>query len=632
MADNDDELDVEDVDISTSRSSRIVLPMLVLEALLTPEVRERIDRREVRTLVIAVPDASWVVPMFRAGLRIFGTRDTYYISVGEKRRYGSGEDENVAVASGRLVVAISQSPDELLAGSVRLACDLRIDVPTPDSAILTQLARRCLVSAPGIRFNDLSIAGLSFDEIAACFPEGATIDLALKRIGRAVRRPQAPSFGAIPLDAVDGYGAAQVWATELRQDIADLRAGRIAAEELDRGAVLSGVPGTGKSRLARIIAHSCELPAVFTSVSELMAGGPGYLGTVITNVRDVFARARRETPAMIFLDELDALPNRQTLTPRGQEYWSALIAEFLILLDSAVSDRSGTIVLAATNHIERVDPALLRPGRLERILHIDAPDAPALARILRHYLGGDLVDADLLSLTAARPGSTGAEAEEWARSARRKARRAVRPMIWEDLASSVLPPDPRSPQDLLRAAVHEAGHAVTAVLLGVDEVERVTIERSASSSGHTSLVGKSRDFALRDELESRVVCLLAGRAAEQVLLNGYSTAGGGDAASDLALATNLVCMWHCALGMAGDLTWRGSPDQAQMLMNIDAKLRAKVAGDLQRLSDRAEHLLRNHLTIVVAVSELLRERRSLNGNDLRSMVGGARARAVPISR
>ena len=325
-------------------------------------------------------------------------------------------------------------------------------------------------------------------------------------------------------------------------------------------------------------------------------------------------------PSILFIDELDSLPNRATLSERGRDWWTTVITDFLVLLDSAVSDRNGLIVIGATNAIDQIDAAILRDGRLERSIYVGPPDPVSLVGIVRYYLRGELADVDLLPLAHARPGATGAEAEGWARGARRAARRAGRPMVLEDLWSQALPPDRRTADELRRVAAHEAGHAICSTLLSCDRVERVTIIRGRSSGGHTAFDRTIPDMLLRADVEDRVTTLLAGRAAEETVMGTYSTGAGGDASSDLALATNLCAMCTLSFGLGADLSWRGPPDQTLTLMTMDPTLRAAVNADLARLYKRAITLLETHKNALqLVVSSLLRAK-TLSGDEVRALI------------
>ena len=629
MADNDeyDEIVVDAAGDDEGQVEATTAPKLIANLLLRQTfgsaTLRAIRRCTVRSIVLEVPTAGWVLPIASAVRQFFP--DSSVVGVSERNRFQSADGTYGLLTANQLTIGISQTPDLLLPRSLVSTRDLRLQLVTPTGTLIRRVARRCLRGRPGPEFDELVVAGLEFEELCAALPRGGTVKQSLARLRLAILAKSASRRSAnVPaLAEAHGYGEARDWALDLQQDLADLRAGRISAEELDRGAIFFGPSGTGKSLLAQIIAKACDVPFVAGSMGDLFQNA-GDLGAVLRAQRTLFERARSLAPAILFIDEIDGLPNRAKLSSRGRDWWMPVVNDFLVQLDSAVSDRPGLVVIGATNAIADVDEALLRKQRLERAIYIGPPDVASLAGILRYYLGSDLPEADLLALVQNREGATGADAEEWARAARRLARRAGRPMILEDLSRQVLFPDRRNREELRRAAIHEAGHAVSATLLSVARVERVSINRSRTSAGHTSFADGVGEVQSLPDLEDRVVSVLAGRAAEQVLCDGPVTtyAGGGDA-SDLAIATNLIAMWHCSFGLAGALVWRGPPDRTLPLMTMDPSLRAAVNADLSALFQRAIEIAEKHRRAIEAVAAVLLERRQLSGDELRRIMRDA---------
>ncbi len=467
MADNDeDELWVEGAVDPTefpSRRANIVLPDLALRQALG-KIAGELERGDRRSLVIDVPSWDWVIPVVQAARARFP--GAAIIGAFEKNRFARGDDALPTLISNLLTVGVSQNPESLLPPSLVTTCDARVRIEHPTGELLRKVARRCLKGRPGIAFESLQVHGLDFSEICACLPTDGTCKQSLARFARAIesksmsRRSQnVPSLGE-----ARGYGAAQVWARDLVQDIEDLKSGRIGFDEIDRGCVLHGPSGTGKTLFAQIIAKSAGVPFIATSMADMFQGH-GDLGAVLKAQRAVFEQARAAAPSILFIDELDGLPNRATMSARGRDWWQPVVNDVLVQIDSAVSQPAGVIVIGATNTIDAIDAALMRKGRLERAIYVGPPDPHGLVEILRYYLRNNLAGADLMPLALARSGATGADAQEWVRAARRAARRAGRPMLLEDLTNYVLPPERRTAEQLRRAAAHEAGHAVAATLL-----------------------------------------------------------------------------------------------------------------------------------------------------------------------
>jgi ATP-dependent Zn protease len=318
-------------------------------------------------------------------------------------------------------------------------------------------------------------------------------------------------------------------------------------------------------------------------------------------------------PSVGFLDEVDALPNRATLSHKGADWWLPVITNMLLRIDQVRATKAGVVLLAATNHVERVDAALRRPGRFDRTFEILPPDEEALIAILRLHLGAELKDADLTAVARLGQGATGAVAVGWIRAARQRARLAGRAMTLEDLLAEAAPEDPRSPELLRAIALHEAGHALIALRLGIP-VLGATIRASGTAAGATRL-GFADLIPNRQALEAQVVALLAGRASDIVLGRGASAGS----VSDLQEATRLVTALHASYGLGAMLSSRAPLQDPTGLLMMDASLARAVETDLQRLMDQAEALVRANQEAILGVAEALLSRRVLTGEEVAAL-------------
>ncbi|MBN9335193.1 AAA family ATPase, partial [Devosia sp.] len=410
------------------------------------------------------------------------------------------------------------------------------------------------------------------------------------------------------------------------QDLADVAAGRLDLDSVDRGAIIHGPTGTGKTTFARMLAAECKLPLITTSFGELFATHGGYLHAMIKGLREVFDAARAAAPCLVFIDECNALPDVDSLEDsKNGDYWKPLIFDFYLQLDGAMSNRDGIVVIGATNRLQDINKALLRPGRLERSIYLGPPDAAGAERIMRHHLSDDLVDVDIgrLSEFNARREATGAVIMEQVRAARRLARRANRAMVVEDIEAQVITEDRRTPVELRRAAAHEAGHVIATVALGIEEVLSATIQQIGDSGGAVATRSRRDAIRTREEYEGKILSLLAGRAAEEILIGSPSHGAGGSIDSDLAKSTVLAAALEGSLGLGDTLTFRGPPETMPDLLALDPLVRVKVGATLERIYGRAIDLLKSKAASLDAMVDALMERRFLTGEDIDSLLASA---------
>jgi cell division protease FtsH len=207
--------------------------------------------------------------------------------------------------------------------------------------------------------------------------------------GQAAQQSLKPPIGKDQLfvERLAGYGDAQHWALDLKTDLEAFKGKEVAWSDLSSRLLLSGPPGTGKTTFARALCNTLQVPLIATSVARWLE--PSNLGDVLAAMNATFEQANRSAPCILFIDELDNIGNRGRSDRPYDDYWSSLVNRVLELLDGAAKTE-GVIVVGATNRPDKIDPAILRSGRLERHIVIPAPDTAALVQIIAHHLGSDL--------------------------------------------------------------------------------------------------------------------------------------------------------------------------------------------------------------------------------------------------
>ena len=425
------------------------------------------------------------------------------------------------------------------------------------------------------------------------------------------------------LDRLHGMDEAVAWGRALSRDIKGVMDQTLTWGDVDRGCLFSGPPGCGKTLLAKALARTCTVALVVGSYSQWHGSGSAHQGDLLKAMKKTFTEARACAPCILFLDEVDSFPNRATIKHHYVE-WETQVVNALLAEIDGVESREGVILVAACNHPERLDPALMRSGRLDRHIRIQLPDRSALALILREHLGPDLMGEDLSAAALAATGASGADCERLVRGARRRARSSQREMVMTDLLDEIGGSDARSEEDLWTAAVHEAGHVVMTCALRPGRVEMVSLQGSASVGGFFAANLSTSRHVRAADLRERLTILLAGRAAEDLLLGVPSSGAGGTSASDLAAATHLATMADAALGLdeTAGLVWRGMPEIHRLPDTLDAnpEMVGRVRVRLDEAYAAAHAFLRVRTATVHALATVLLARRVLDGAEAEAIV------------
>ncbi|ESZ11021.1 AAA family ATPase [Mesorhizobium sp. M0923] len=331
------------------------------------------------------------------------------------------------------------------------------------------------------------------------------------------------------------YAAPVAWGSELATDLADWKAGKIDWADVDRGVLLSGPRGTGKTTFAGALARTCKAHLVLGSLGRWQARG--HLGDMLKAMRAAFDEANNNAPSILFLDEIDAVGDREKFSGHNAQYSTEVVAALLECINGA-EGREGVVVVGACNHPSRLDAAIVRAGRLDRHVRISLPDLKGREGILRWHLQGLLVGADLSSVVRRTEGWSGAALEQLVRQGRRRARRERRSLLLEIAAE--LPALVSLPEKMRRRfAVHEA-RACGGLSCHRRGRDRPRVDHRDVRRLRRTGAGRRRSCfsepGLRERTPSqfldRIAMVLGGLAAEEVLLGAKSAGGGGTRGSD----------------------------------------------------------------------------------------------------
>lgn len=477
-------------------------------------------------------------------------------------------------------------------------------------AILTRVYPGCRLSGADIRTRmpDADIERVSAQDLTLA-TRAPTPDESLSRLRRTRQAPRetTPGLSAFPL-------APHIRAP-IEQMLSDLhawQAGEISWRDVSRGILLAGPPGCGKTEIPRLLAREAGVAVRASSLSQWQSGG-ARSSDLLRNMRQFFDDAGKASPCIVFIDELDAIGARDRPHDHNSSWTDSIVGGLLECLDG-FDDAPGVIVMGATNHPRKIDAALRRPGRFDRTLTMRQPTPDLLPQAFRWHLRDDLPEAELASLIGIATGMTGAEIAASVRDARGMARRARRALTIDDLRNAII--DRRPPLDpslRWQVAVHECGHAILAQATGR---ATVTLLILTAVGGEAGMIATPSGLHLED-LQADLACLLAGRAAERLVLGRPSGGAGGPEDSDLAEATRRAVGIEMSYGLGESGTvWHGPPERATERLRFDPDLRTRVGTRLNAAEDHALAVLAENKSVLTTMAESLAQSGALTDEGL----------------
>ena len=378
-------------------------------------------------------------------------------------------------------------------------------------------------------------------------------DSLMFNLGKSDAKVYVKSAEGIKFADVAGEDEAKENLTEIVNYLHDPTKYQEIGASMPKGVLLVGPPGTGKTLLAKAVAGEAGVGFLSISGSDFVEL---YVGVGASRVRDLFEQAKKQSPAIVFIDEIDAVGRqRGTGLGGGHDEREQTLNQLLVEMDGFAANE-GVVVLAATNRADVLDPALLRPGRFDRQVYVGLPDIKGREEILKvHAKGKPLAeDVSLRKLAQGTAGFTGADLEnlinEGALLAARKDQHFITMQDLKDAEIKVIAgPEKKSrviPQhERELTAYHEAGHAVVMHMLpGQDPVSQITIVPRGMAGGMTiSLPEEDRSYLSKHYMEDQIVGLLGGRVAEKLCLNDISTGASNDIQRATAIARKMVTVY-----------------------------------------------------------------------------------------
>ena len=460
------------------------------------------------------------------------------------------------------------------------------------------------------------------------------------RFGHARTRTLADQGKKVTFNDVAGADEEKEELQEIVEFLRDPQKFIALGARIPKGVLLVGPPGTGKTLLAKAVAGEAGVQFLSISGSDFVEL---YVGVGASRVRDLFEEAKKVAPAVVFIDEIDAVGRQRGAgLGGGHDEREQTLNQLLVEMDGFTSNE-GVVVLAATNRADILDPALLRPGRFDRQIYVGRPDLKGREEILRVHARNKPLseDVDLRVLAQSTPGFSGADLENVINegallSARRGQKFITMDMLQEAVVKVIAGPEKKSrvvpPHERRLTAYHEAGHAVMHhCLASVDPVHSVTIIPRGQAGGMTiSLPGEDRGYYSRRYMEEEIAALLGGRTAEELFLGDISTGASNDLQRASAMARRMVT----AYGMSerlGAVSYDSGHDEVfigrsmAQAKSYSEEVAAQIDQEVKAIIDagcrRCREVLEQYREQTERAAQYLLEHETMSGEDFAAVMG-----------
>lgn len=463
----------------------------------------------------------------------------------------------------------------------------------------------------------------------------------MTQFSRANTRNQSANGKKITFDDVAGAEEEKQELEEIVDFMKNPKKYQELGARIPKGVLLVGPPGTGKTLLAKAVAGEANVPFFSISGSDFVEM---FVGVGASRVRDLFDQAKKHTPSVIFIDEIDAVGRQRGAgLGGGHDEREQTLNQLLVEMDG-FTENQNIIVMAATNRRDILDPALLRPGRFDRQIVVNYPDIKGREAILRVHTRNKKLSPDINLATIAKTtaGFTGADLEnlvnEAALLAARENRKAIVQSDIEEASIKVVTgPEKKSrvvtEQERRLTAFHEAGHALCHFYCPTqDKVHHVTIIPRGSAGGFTmSLPEHDKSYVSKREMGEELIVLLGGRVAEKIVLEDISTGASNDIERATKVARNMVTRYGFS-DRLGPIVYGSDSDEVFLgrdyshsrnySENVAAEIDEEVRELIESAYEKAKDILESHRDKLDLVANYLLEHEKINGDDFEKLMTG----------